>query len=217
MKLIEALYELAPPNLYNMNWSHHIKTALEASHQSTCGRKKVGAAIFLLNKPYTVGVIAKFLEKSNHQKYISGNTPEPLAIGWNGFAVNPNESRYNKPVKIHRHSCKEIYEKINNVIHPDSEKGKAFHLLAMEDEIHAENRAVNNVLHHFPEYGEELLRSSIIFTTLSPCTQCSHFLNAYGITIGSWIETYNRDRGEGKKSIQKLLIGNTIFKKASEF
>lgn len=90
-------------------------------------------------------------------------------------------------------------------IDPDSDEGRAIHLIIMKEEIHAEDRAIQNVIR---QYGEEILKDSIIFTTLSPCEKCSEAISKYGIRVGGWSEKYNRDGGKGIGGIKKMLIGN---------
>lgn len=171
--------------------SPFFRIAKDAANNSTCGRKQVGAAIFYWPKNES-----KLLYKKG----------QLLGIGHNGYKESTDETRYGKTVSDVHVTCVEQYRLLN--IDPDSDDGRAIHLIIMKEEIHAEDRAIQNVI---KQYGKEILKDSIIFTTLSPCEKCTEAITKYGITVGGWLEKYSRDGGKGIKGIKKILLDNKVY------
>lgn len=162
-----------------------------AEKKSTCGRKHVGAAIF-----YWADEPNEF----NLKKY------ELVSTGWNGFPEKSGETRYGKEVMPQSQTCKDKYDDFAKMgIDKDSDEGRALHLIIMKDEIHAEDRAIQNAIE---KYNDKILRNCSIFTTLSPCVDCSEEIKKYGIAVGGWKEKYSRDKGAGIKLINKILLGD---------
>lgn len=187
-KYFQIYNELKALNTEKKSLSKYFRVAKDAANSSTCGRKHVGAAIFYWPKDEI------------SLKYEKGKL---LGVGYNGYKENSEETRYGKKVSNPTNTCADQYQYLN--IDPDSDEGRAIHLFIMKEEIHAEDRAIQNVI---KEYGEDILKDSIIFTTLSPCENCTKMITKYGITVGGWLEKYNRDGGAGIRGIKKVLIDN---------
>jgi deoxycytidylate deaminase len=207
-KYLKIYNELKNLNTEKINkfksFTRGFKMASKAAKKSTCGRKDVGAAIFQLN------------ENSEPIKL--------LGVGYNGYKELDHETRYDQPVEVKNITCKEEYKKLAKMgITPDSDEGRAIHLNIMKHEIHAEDRAIQRVIHKYgDEKAKELLKNSVIFTTLSPCKDCSAMIAKYDIAVGGWLEKYSRDGGKGIGGIKKVLIGDKIIEishndEASEF
>ena len=190
-KYFQIYNELKALNTEKKSLSRYFSKAKDAAESSTCGRKHVGAAIFYWPKD------------ENNLKYEKGFH---LGSGYNGYKENGDETRYGKTVSDPSHTCADQYKYLN--IDPNSSDGVAIHLFIMKEEIHAEDRAIQNVI---KKYGEEILKDSIIFTTLSPCENCTKMITKYGITVGGWLEKYSRDGGKGIAGIKKVLIKNKVF------
>lgn len=191
-KYLKIYYELKALNTDKERFSSFFKEAQDASVKSTCGRKRVGAAIFYWPKDDT--------------KVFKFKKGELLGTGYNGYKENSDETRYGKAVSKVTVTCADQYKFLS--IDPNSDDGRAVHVIIMKEEIHAEDRAIQNVLKKYGEDGEELLKDSIIFTTLSPCENCANMISKYGITVGGWLQKYNRDGGKGVRQINKILIGS---------
>jgi deoxycytidylate deaminase len=183
-------FELAKkgsPNLPNK----FIDAAVQASKKSTCGRKAVGAVIV--------------------------NTDgEIVSKGWNGIPEKSwDQKKWNKKIDNYnifkkediKTSCQHQYEKLEEInIHKDSEMGRLLHLYIMKNELHAEDRAIQNLLHNKKIIPiKNCLENFTIFTTLSPCSNCAEMINWFGLTLGGWKENYNRDT-EGLSLIQKIYL-----------
>ena len=167
--------------------------ALEAAKSSTCGRKDVGAAIFYWS------------DEPNKYNLKNGDL---VGLGWNGYKESSNEKRYGKETPMPTITCKDEYKIfLSRGIDKDSDEGRALHLIVMKHEIHAEDRAIQNVI---TKYDKEILEKCCIFTTLSPCKDCAMEIKKYGIAVGGWLEKYNRDGGAGIRSINKILLNNKI-------
>lgn len=190
-KYFQIYNELKALNTEKQELSHFFKVAKDAAGNSTCGRKHVGAAIFYWPKD------------ENKLLYKKGQL---LGIGHNGYKESTDETRYGKTVSDPQITCAEQYRLLN--LDPDSDDGRAIHLIIMKEEIHAEDRAIQNAI---KQYGKEILKDSIIFTTLSPCENCSKMINSYGIAVGGWLEKYNRDGGKGIRSVKKILLNNKVY------
>ena len=187
--------ELKNLNTEKANISPFFSKATEASHNSTCGRKHVGAAIFYWPK-----------EKKENKFFL--NKGDLVSQGWNGYKESSDEKKYGKKLPMPTISCQDEYKLFaQRGIDKDSDEGRAMHLVIMKNEIHAEDRAIQNAIR---KYDKEILKDCIIFTTLSPCTDCSMEIKKYGIAIGGWLEKYNRDKGAGIKTIKKILLNNKI-------
>jgi deoxycytidylate deaminase len=177
----------------NKEISNGFLIAQEAAKKSTCGRKHVGAAIF-----YWSDDVNKYNLKNG----------DLVSKGWNGYKQFSDEKRYGKEVPMPTISCKDEYKLFaQRGIDKDSDEGRALHLIIMKNEIHAEDRAIQAAI---SKYDEEILKKCCIFTTLSPCKDCAAEIKKYGIAVGGWLEKYNRDKGEGIKSINKILLNNKI-------
>lgn len=190
-KYLKIYNELKNLNTEKSEFFEFFKIAKDAADNSTCGRKHVGAAIFYWPKD------------ENKLLYKKGQL---LGIGYNGYKESGHETRYGKTVSDPHVTCAEQYRLLN--LDPDSDDGRAIHLIIMKDEIHAEDRAIQNVI---KQYGEDILKDSIIFTTLSPCENCSAMISKHGLAVGGWLEKYNRDGGKGIKGIKKILLNNKIL------
>ena len=191
---LQVFNELKNLNTEKESLITFFKKATKASDHSTCGRKHVGAVIFYWS------------EKSNKYNLKKGDL---IGQGWNGYKELADETRYGIGVSDSKINCKQQYAKLAEIgIHPDSDEGRAIHLIIMKDEIHAEDRAIQSAIRN---YDEKILKESIIFTTLSPCKDCAEMIKKYDLAVGGWLEKYNRDGGKGISKINKILLDNKIL------
>jgi deoxycytidylate deaminase len=193
-KYFQIYNELVNLNTDKKKLSVFFKMADEASKKSTCGRKHVGAAIFYWS------------DDKNKYNLKKGDL---MSEGWNGYKEYSDEKRYGQKVPMPTMTCKDEYKLFaQRGIDKDSDEGRALHLIIMKNEIHAEDRAIQNAIR---KYDKNILKKSIIFTTLSPCVDCAKEIKKYKIAVGGWLEKYNRDKGAGIKLIQKILLGDKIM------
>jgi deoxycytidylate deaminase len=189
-KYIQIYNELKALNTDKPNLKFFFDKAEDAAESSTCGRRKVGA------------VIAYWPEDPKKVLHKNGKI---LGIGYNGYKERGDETRYGLSLEEPTATCAHKFSLLK--IDPESPDGSAMHLILMKEEIHAEDRAIQNVIR---KYGEDILSDCIIFTTLSPCADCMAMINKYDIALGGYIEKYKRDGGAGLKGMKKLLLNNEI-------
>ena len=89
--------ELKNLNTEKANLSPFFAKATEASHNSTCGRKHVGAAIFYWPK-----------EKKENKFFL--NKGDLVSQGWNGYKESSDEKRYGKNLPMPTISCQDEYK-----------------------------------------------------------------------------------------------------------
>ena len=159
-----------------------------ANAKSTCARKAVGAVIVDSN-----GTI--------------------IGEGWNGTPEKSYEKKWNSKINNYtiisdKETCKSKYESLAQInISPNDPFGKdILHLYIMQNEIHAEDRSIQNCLYKNKiELKEKCLENFTIYTTLSPCTNCANMINWFGLTLGGWKSNYNRDTS-GLGLIKKIFL-----------
>lgn len=185
-KYLNIYNELVNLNTEKKEFAKFFDKAKKASMKSTCGRKHVGAAIFYWPKNK---------ENAIHKK------GKLLGLGWNGIPEIESETRYGVKIPKINKTCQSHYHELG--IDINSEKALDLHIEIMKNEIHAEDRCIQNVIR---KHGKKILKDSIIFTTLSPCTNCAKMISKYDIAVGGWLEKYTRDNGAGISQIKKISL-----------